>query len=170
METYDFPCPKCSQLNTTNWTTCKNCGANLQQFLDSINAKNRPTLILDIIVIVAILGVIAVTMPKFPHINKQDYRISAARGVGAAISATIQAEHSDYLNNGDKYTLDDVLASTTFTGGITATTGSPADGQIGYSGNVIRLNYKNKIYEWDYIPRNSDTPAYMVENSDSDFP
>ncbi len=55
-----FHCPKCSQLNTTNWTTCKNCGANLQQVLDSINAKNRSTLILDIIVIVAILGIVAV--------------------------------------------------------------------------------------------------------------
>ena len=85
------------------------------------------------------------------------------------MKSTITNKHGNYLINGTEYTTSDVLADTQYFGGISATTGSPADGQIGYSGNVIRLNYKNKIYEWDYIPRNGDTPAYMVENTDSDF-
>ncbi len=169
MRTEAFPCPKCSRLNMTNWTTCRNCGANLQQVLDSINAKNRSTLILDIIVIVAVLGVIAVAMPKYPLDRRIPIEISGARGVGSALKSTITNKHGNYLINGTEYTISDVLADTQYFGGITATTDSPADGQIGYSGNVIRLNYKNKIYEWDYIPRNGDTPAYMVENSDSDF-
>jgi len=164
-----FPCPKCSQLNTTNWTTCKNCGANLQQVLDSINAKNRSTLLLDIIVIVAVLGVIAVAMPKFPLDRRISTEIGVARGVGSALKSTITNKHGSYLINGTEYTTSDVLANTQYFGGITATTGSPADGQIGYSGNVIRLNYNNKIYEWDYIPCNGDTPAYITENVDSDF-
>jgi hypothetical protein len=164
-----FQCPQCSQLNTTRSIACKKCGANLQQVLDSINAKNRSTLILDIIVIVAVLGVIAVAMPKFPLDRRIFTEIGVARGVGSALKSTITNKHGNYLINGTEYTTSDVLADTQYFGGITATTGSPADGQIGYSGNVIRLNYKNKIYEWDYIPRNGDTPAYMVENTDSDF-
>ena len=164
-----FQCPQCSQLNTTRNIACKKCGANLQQVLDSINAKNRSTLILDIIVIVAVLGVIAVGIPKFPLDRRISTEIGVAGRVCSALEKTITNKHDNYLINGTEYTTSDVLADTQYFGGITATTGSPADGQIGYSGNVIILNYKNKIYEWDYIPCNGDTPAYMVENTDSDF-
>jgi len=96
------------------------------------------------------------------------------RGAGSAISATIQAEHSDYLNNGDKYTIDDVLASTAFCCGFaynTTPNNTPAIGEIcsNVAGDKICVNIKGKQFDWDYIPRNSNTAAYMVENSDSDF-
>jgi hypothetical protein len=164
-----FQCPQCSQLNTTRSIACKKCGANLQQVLDSINAKNRSTLILDIIVIVAVLGVIAVAVPN-AFSRSPSSPLSNARGIGYTISATIQAEHSDYLINGTDYTASSAIAGTAFTGGIKATTGVPGDREISaVSPTTIRFNYENKIYEWDYIPRNGNIAAYMAENSDSDF-
>ncbi len=101
--------------------------------------------------------------------------LSSARGIGAAISATIQAKHSDYLINGDKYTLDDVLASTSFTGGITYTTtpnNTPAMREIcsNVSGDRICVNPYGEQYDWNWTPRVSKTPALITENPTSAFP
>ncbi len=58
METEDFPCPKCSQLNIANRTTCKDCGADLSVALAGIEpiekvAGRRSTLILYFIMAVS---------------------------------------------------------------------------------------------------------------------
>ena len=49
------------------------------------------------IVILVILSVVA--LPRVCYISGSE--LSAAKGVGSAINSTIQAEHSDYLNNGN---------------------------------------------------------------------
>jgi hypothetical protein len=183
MGTEDFACPKCSQVNTANQTTCKNCGADLKQILGGSKHKEKttrayPTLILGTIA-VAILGVIAFyVMVLFPNSSHNYYShngLSAAKGVGSAVHATIQAEHSDYLNNGDKYTLDDVLANTSFTGGITYNTtpnNTPAIGDIcsNVAGNKICVNYKGEQFDWDWTAQVGKTPALLTENSTSAFP
>jgi hypothetical protein len=89
------------------------------------------------------------------------------REQGSAISASIQAAHSDFLINAVPYTLNDCLASTSFTGSITYNTNDNNATAIGdicsnATGTAIILNYKRKPFKWDYIPRNGNTPAYLV--------
>ncbi len=168
-----FPCLKCSQLNTIGQTTCKNCGAGFKQVSHSIThmekvAGRRSTLILNFIIVVAILGImIAVAVPKaFSYSTSA--RLSAARGIGSAISATIKVKHSDYLINGVPYTLEDCLAGTSFTGGFaynTTPNNTPAIGEIcsNVAGDKICVNIKGKQFDWDYIPRNGETAAKIVE-------
>ncbi len=173
MGTEDFPCPKCSQYNTANRTTCKDCGIDLKQVSHSIThiekvAGKRSSLILNFIIAVAILGIImAVAVPKAFSLSISS-PLSAARGIGAVISGTIQEKHDNYLKDGTDYTASDVVANTPFCGGITATTGVPGDGQISaVSPTTIRLNFnKHKVFKWDYIPRNGDTAANIVESGD----
>ena len=111
-----FQCPKCSQLNTTRRFTCKNCGTNFEVALAGIEPMEKSTrgsafaLIFKVFIVIVILGILAaVALPKFVScIGGSGAPICHARGIGAAISGTIQEKHSDYLINGDKYTLDDV--------------------------------------------------------------
>jgi hypothetical protein len=168
-----FECPECSQLITTNRKTCKGCGAGLKQVSHSIThiekvAGRHSTLILNFIIAVAILGIIiAVAVPKaFSYSTSSP--LSNARGVGSAMSATITDLHANYLKDGTDYTASDVVADTPFSGGITATTGVPGDRQISaVSPTTIRLNFnKHKVFKWDYIPRNGDTAAKIVESVD----
>ncbi len=176
MGTEDFPCPKCPHLNTTRSIACKNCGADLKQVSHCIAhiekvVGRRSTQILNFIIAVAILGIIiAVAVPK-AFSRSIIVPLSVARGIGAAIDGSIQAKHSDYLSNGDKYTLDDVLAGTAITGGITYNTtpnNTPAMREIcsNVAGTAIILNYMKGTYVWDYIPRNGDTAAKIVESGD----
>ncbi len=176
MGTEDFHCPKCSQLNTINHTICENCGEDLKQALDSIKhvekvARNRTTRIRDIIVVTVFIGIIiAVTVPPllFPGLKSTIAESTIARGIGSALSSTITNKHANCLITGTPYSASDVVAKTLYSGGITATTGEPEDGQISaVSPTSIRLHYKNKVYEWDYIPCNGDTAAYLRETGDN---
>jgi hypothetical protein len=167
-----FECPECSQLITTNRKTCKGCGAGLKQVSHSIThiekvAGRHSTLILNFIIAVAILGIIiAVAVPKaFSYSTSSP--LSNARGVGSAMSATITDLHANYLKDGTDYTASDVVADTAYFGGITATTGEPEYGYISaVTPTTIKLNYRKKIFEWDYTPRNGDTAAKIVESED----
>ena len=169
-----FPCPQCSQLNTTHRTTCKNCGADLKQVLDSVEPlekveKTRFARTLDIIIVV-FLGIIsAVIVPPLFYNFESSTAESTAMHIGRAMSSTITNKHSEYLINKTDYTVFDVVVDTQYFDGIKATTGtSPRDGQISAdSPTTISLNYKNTVFKWDYIPRKGDTPAFLEENSDS---
>jgi len=126
------------------------------------------------IIITIIIFLVLISPLIVKKMSEPGCRISHERGIGAAINATIQAIHSDYIINGDKYTLDDVLASTAFTGGITYNTtpnNTPAMREIcsNVGGTTIIVNCKQGTFKWDYIPRNGNIAAYMVENTDSDF-
>ncbi len=101
-------------------------------------------------------------------------KLSTARAVGSTISTSIQAKHSDYLNNGNDYTLDNVLTDTILAYGIkyqATASNTPANGEItsNVAGIAIILNYGKSNYVWDYTPRNGNTPALLTENLDSDF-
>lgn len=130
--------------------------------------------LIELIMVIVILGIIsAVAIPKFLSLS-DSAKLSAARGVGSAISSSIQAEHSDFLINTTAYTLDDVLAATAFTGGITyqsTDTDTPAAGEIASNaaGTAIILNYKGSTFEWDWTARNGDTPALIAEDATSAF-
>ena len=184
MGTEDFPCPKCSQLNIANRTTCKNCGADLRWAVPYNIPKQKvaerrsalTTVIISVIVIIA-LGVISIwILDRLRSCRGYGTApLSAARGIGAAIDSSIQAKHSDYLINGDKYTLDDVLASTAFTGGITYNTtpnNTPAIREIcsNVAGDKICVNLKGEQFDWTWTPRVGKTPALIVEDSTSAFP
>ena len=129
------------------------------------------------VVTAVVLGVIAIVIHFIiiPFQGDGFARISSARGVGSAVNSTIQAKHSDYLNNGDKYTLDDVLASTAFTGGMryqATATNSPAVGDVcsNAAGDKICVNVKGKQFDWNWTAQVGDTPALLTENSTSAFP
>ncbi len=132
--------------------------------------RTKVKLIISIIVIIA-FGVISYKISvKFLSLSECRGMHFPVRGVGSAISASIQAKHSDYLINGTDYTASSAVAGTSFTDGIKVTTGVPGEREISaVSPTTIRFNFINKIYEWDYIPRNGNIAAYMVENTDSDF-
>ena len=71
--------------------------------------------------------------------------------------------------------MGDVLAGTSFTGGITyqaTATNTPAIGEIcsNQAGNKICVNYKGVQFDWDWIPQAGDTRALMTENSGTAFP
>ncbi len=136
------------------------------------NNENGFTLI-ELIMVIVILGIIsAVAIPKFLSLS-DSAKLSAARGVGGAISSSISAEHSDWLINGSSYDLDDVLSATAFTSGITyqtTPTATPAAGEIsadaaGAGGDAIHLNYKNSLFEWTYTVRSGDTPGLLTETT-----
>ena len=182
MGTEDFACPKCSQVNTANQTTCKNCGADLKQILGGSKHKEKttrayPTLILGTIA-VAILGVIAFyVMVLFPNSSHSQYpmNLTTLRGIGSGIIASLQAKHSDYLINGTTYTLDDVLSATVFPRRITyqaTDTDTPASGEIASNtaGTAIIFNCNQGAFGWTWTPRVGDTPALITEDSATAFP
>ncbi len=124
--------------------------------------------LIELIIVVVILGIISgVAIPKYLNLVASA-KISTARGLGAAISSTIAAEHADYLVNGNDYTLSDVLGNTQFSGGVTynsASGSSPGSGEISFSGNTIYLNYKSRNFTWTHTDRSGDTSSYITEGT-----
>ncbi len=132
--------------------------------------------LIELIMVIVILGILSsVAIPKVVNLAGPA-RLSAARGVGSAVISTIQAEHSDYLINATTYTMADVLAGTSFAGGITyqaTVTDSPAKGEIcadASPATAVMLNMKGTTYKWDWTPQTGDTPALMAEDSGTGFP
>ena len=129
--------------------------------------------LIELIMVIVILGIIsAVAIPKFLSLSPSA-KLSAARGVGGAISSSVSAAHADYLLNNNDYFLDDVLSATAFTSGITyqtTPTATPATGEISAdaadgAGDAIHLNYKNSSFVWTYTGRSSDTPGLLTETT-----
>ncbi len=131
--------------------------------------------LIELIMVIVIIGIIsAVAIPRFVNLSITA-RVDTARGVGAAISGTIQAEHSDYLINGTAYTMADVLAGISFTGGIkyhAHAHDTPNIGIIAWNsaGNKICVNIKGDQFNWDWAAQVGDTPALMTEDSTTAFP
>ncbi len=132
--------------------------------------------LIELIMVIVILGIIAgVSVPKFIGLSASA-KLSAARGIGGAIATAIQAEHSDYLINSTAYTMSDVLAGISFTGGIdnhhNHAHDTPNIGVISPNGagNKIGVNIKGDQFDWDWTAQAGDTPAFITENSSSTFP
>ncbi len=130
--------------------------------------------LIELIMVIVILGIIsAVAIPKFLSLS-DSAKLSSARGIGAAVTGSIQAAHADYLiDNTQTYTLDDVLSATAFTGGITRVSGVPAsNGDIGDDGaGDIDLILSGDTFTWDWTGQSGDTPALIAEDStNSSFP
>ena len=176
-----FQCPQCSQLNTTRRLTCKNCGTNFEVALAGIEPMEKTTtgsalaLFFKVIFAIAILGVILIYMTIKLNPGCGGAPLAAARGVGSAINATIQAKHSDNLINAASYTMVDVLTSTSFAGGFTFNTtpnNTPAIGDIcsNVGGTKFMCNVRGDIFGWTWTPRVGDTPALITEDSATAFP
>ena len=127
--------------------------------------------LIELIMVIVIIGIIsAVAVPRFLNLAGSA-RLSSARGVGAAINGSIQASHADWLIDGTAYTLNAVLTSTNFTGGITYVTGVPAaQGDIGNNGGSIDLILGADTFTWGWTDRAGDTAAIIAENGGSAFP
>ncbi|MBC8550127.1 MAG: prepilin-type N-terminal cleavage/methylation domain-containing protein [Candidatus Brocadiales bacterium] len=111
--------------------------------------------LIELIMVIVIIGIIsAVAIPKFVGLS-DSARLSAARGVGAAISGTIQAEHADFLINGDAYDADEVLANTTFSGGASVTNAA----------NTLTYVTGPTTFTWTYTDNVGDTTASIAETS-----
>ena len=116
--------------------------------------------LIELIIVIVILGIIAgVAIPKFIGLSGSA-RLSAARGVGAAISGTIASKHADYLINANPYTAQDVLDDTAFTGGVL----------VSHAGGTLTFDSGPSTFTWTYTPQNGEVTAYIEENSSSDFP
>ena len=116
--------------------------------------------LIELIMVIVIIGIIsAVAIPKFVGLSTSA-RLSAARGVGAALSGSIQAEHADFLINGTTYTAADVITATTLSGGASVTFADPT------------LTYVTgpDTFTWTYTANAGDTTAFIAEDSGSSFP
>ena len=123
---------------------------------------------------IVILGIIsAVAIPKFVNLG-DSAKLSAARGVGSAISGTIHAEHSDNLINAVTYSMVDVLTGTSFSGGLaySNTVGAPGLGEVTVvtANTTIGVNIKGDVFQWTWTAPAGDTPALIDEDSGSTFP
>ena len=111
--------------------------------------------LIELVMVIVIIGIIsAVAIPKFVNLSTTA-RLSTARGVGAAISGTIQAEHADFLINADTYDADEVLAATTFSGGAS----------VSNAANTLTYVTGPSTFTWTYVPNAGDTTAYITETS-----
>jgi MSHA pilin protein MshA len=131
--------------------------------------------LIELIIVIVILGILSsVAIPKFINLGASA-KLSTARGIGSAIAASIQAEHSDYLINATVYTMADVLTGISFTGGIKHHNHAHNNPNIGIiapnsAGNKIGVNIKGDQFDWDWTAQVGDTSAMIVENSTSTFP
>jgi prepilin-type N-terminal cleavage/methylation domain-containing protein len=111
--------------------------------------------LIELIMVIVIIGIIsAVAIPKFVGLSTSA-RLSAARGVGAALSGTIQAEHADFLINADAYDVAEVIAGTTLSGGAS----------VSNVGNVITYVSGPDTFTWTYTANAGDTTATLAETS-----
>lgn len=116
--------------------------------------------LIELIMVIVIIGIIsAVAIPRFVGLSTSA-RLSTARGVGAAISGTIQAEHADFLINADAYDADEVLAATQFSGGVTVTNAA----------NTLTFVSGPDTFTWTYTDNVGDTSASIAEDAASAFP
>ena len=111
--------------------------------------------LIELVMVIVIIGIIsAVAIPKFVGLSTSA-RLSAARGVGAALSGTIQAEHADFLINADAYDVAEVIAGTTLSGGAS----------VSNVGNVITYVSGPDTFTWTYTANAGDTTATLAETS-----
>ena len=111
--------------------------------------------LIELIMVIVIIGIIsAVAIPKFVGLSTSA-RLSAARGIGAALSGTIQAEHADFLINADAYDVAEVIAGTTLSGGAS----------VSNVGNVITYVSGPDTFTWTYTANAGDTTASLAETS-----
>ncbi len=109
--------------------------------------------LIELIIVIVILGIIAgVAVPKFIGLSGSA-RVSSARGVGGAISGTIQSSHADYLLNAQAYDADTVLADTAFSGGVT----------VAHLGGVYTFVSGPSTFTWTYNVQNGDVGAFITE-------
>ena len=111
--------------------------------------------LIELIIVIVILGIIAgVAVPKFIGLSSSA-RVSSARGVGGAISGTIQSAHAGYLINGagSDYDADAVLLATNFSGGVVVTNAA----------NVLTFVSGPDTFTWTYTPRAVDVGAFITE-------
>ena len=137
-----------------------------------LKSEEKGFTLIELIIVIIVLGIIsAVAVPKFVSLAAAA-RLSAARAFGGAVSGTILAEHSNWLINGEAYTVVSVLANTVFSGEVVynaTNSGTPASGEITANDDNIWLNLSPGNFGWTYTPSSGDTPAYLTENTSSDF-
>ena len=110
--------------------------------------------LIELIIVIVILGIIAgVAVPKFIGLS-DSARVSSARGVGGAISGTIQSAHADYLLNTTVYTPASILTSTSFSGGVSVAVNAAGDYEF-VSGP--------DTFTWTYNVRVDDVGAFIEE-------
>ena len=111
--------------------------------------------LIELIMVIVIKGIIsAVAIPRFVGLSTSA-RLSTARGIGAALSGTIQAEHADFLINADAYDVNEVVNNTTLAGGAT----------VSVAGQVITYVSGPSTFTWTYADNVGDTTATITETS-----
>ena len=111
--------------------------------------------LIELIMVIVIIGIIsAVAIPRFVGLSASA-RLSTARGIGAALSGTIQAEHADFLINADAYDVTEVVNNTSLSGGAT----------VSVAGQVITFVSGPSTFTWTYADNVGDTTATITETS-----
>ncbi len=110
--------------------------------------------LIELIIVIVILGIIAgVAIPKFVGLSDQA-RKSAAKGVAAAMSGTISAQHANYLLDASQtYDVDTVIANTQFGSGVAT--------PIKVGTDDIKWTSGTKTYSWDFYGAQGDFSGYL---------
>jgi hypothetical protein len=134
------------------------------------NRSKRKFDIIMLIIILAVIGYLALPVPRCRPIN-WDSGIYAARNLDRAIRSSIYILHEDYIGKGTEYNINDIKRHT-YESYTNSKNSRRYDifSNLTYTETSITLNWKSEIYVWDYFPHNgTQEEAYIVKNLDSDF-
>ena len=134
------------------------------------NRSKRKFDIIMLIIILAVIGYLALPVPRCRPIN-WDSGQNVASSLNHALRSSINILHNDYIDKGTEYNINDIKRHTyeSYTNSKNSR-GYDIFSNLTYSETSITLNWKGEIYVWDYFPHNgTQEEAYIVKNLDSDF-
>jgi hypothetical protein len=72
------------------------------------------------------------------------------KSMSVAVAALMKRQHAEYVKEKKEYDCADLIAGIKF------------DVSVYVKSNIITWEAKNHVYQWQYIPRQGDTPSNLI--------